>query len=320
MKIDLKKLSQEIINGKKIDKETALLLLDADLDTLCQEADKIRAAFMANKVNLCSIISGIEGRCSEDCKFCAQSGHNKCNCDVHSLLPDETVIAAAKANANAGVKRFAMVNSGRCPSAADFERIISIYEKMSREVDINLCCSLGFLTNEQFILLKNAGVKYIHCNLESSRNYFEKVCSTHSYDEKIENIKRAKAAGLNVCSGGIIGMGESWMDRIDMAFELRALQIKSIPVNTLVPIPGTPFENIERISENDILRCIAIYRFINPDADIRLAGGRILMKDNGKKAFSCGASASITGNMLTTSGATIKEDMTMLKELGRIVV
>jgi biotin synthase len=210
-----------------------------------------------------------------------------------------------------------MVNSGRKPTEEDFEKIIAVYTRMRDELKIHLCCSLGFLTSEQFRRLKEAGVTSIHCNIETSMRNFPNVCTTHTFAEKIENIKRAQAEGLSVCSGGIIGMGESWQDRIDMAFTLRALGIQSIPVNSLMPIPGTPLEKLPRLTEEDIIRTICIFRYINPEADIRLAGGRSLMADNGRSAFCSGASSSITGNMLTTSGSTIRQDKKMLAELGR---
>lgn len=188
---------------------------------------------------------------------------------------------------------------------------------MNKECKIGLCASLGFLTSEQFHKLKTAGVTRIHNNIETSRRFFPYICTTHTFDDKINNIKRAKAEGLSVCSGGIIGLGETWEDRIDMALTLFDLDIHSIPINSLMPIPGTPLADNSRLSEEDILRTIGIFRFINPEAHIRLAGGRALMKNYGRETFLSGASASITGNMLTTSGSTIKSDQDMFAELGR---
>nr|WP_027870958.1 biotin synthase BioB [[Eubacterium] cellulosolvens] len=318
MAVDCLKLADEIIAGKKLEESDDLsFFLAADLAELRQGADRIRAHFCGDKVDLCTIISGKEGRCSENCKFCAQSAHHHTGCEVHDLLDEDEVLAAARANQEEGVDRFAMVNSGRRPTEEDFEKIIGIYTRMRDELKIGLCCSLGFLTSEQFRRLKEAGVTAIHCNIETSLRNFPNVCTTHTFAEKIENIRRAQAEGLSVCSGGIIGMGETWQDRIDMAFTLRSLGIRSVPVNSLMPIKGTPMENLSRLTEEDIIRTICIFRYINPEADIRLAGGRSLMADNGKSAFSSGASASITGNMLTTSGSTIRQDKEMLAELGR---
>lgn len=318
--IDLSALADEIIAGRRLNaKDQGILqgLVDCDLEELKSGADRLRKHFSGDKVDLCTIISGVEGRCSENCKFCAQSAHHHTGCEAHAMLDEDAIVAAARANQEEGVDRFSIVDSGRTPTAADFEKLISAFDRMNRELDIHLCASLGFLSAEQLHRLHEAGVGAVHCNLETSRNYFPQICTTHTYDEKIENIKRAQAEGMEVCSGGIIGMGESWQDRIDMALTLAELHVNSIPINSLMPIKGTPLENMPRLTEEDILRTIAMYRYIVPEADIRLAGGRSLMSDNGRSTFDAGASASITGNMLTTSGSTIKQDLTMLTELGR---
>ena len=318
--MDVLQLAKEIIDGKRLTRDDNVEeLLTCNLDELCEGADKIREYYIGDKVDLCSIISGKSGKCGENCKFCAQAACHNTNCNVYDLLDTETIVSEAKANENEGVDRFAIVNSGHGPLPKDFEKIIHIYEVMKEECRIELCASLGFLTSEQFHRLHMAGVTSYHNNIETSRNYFPNICTSHTFDDKIANIKRAIAEGLNVCSGGIIGMGESWQDRIDMAFDLNELGIKSIPVNSLMPIKGTPFADLPRLTEEDILRTIAIFRYINPEADIRLAGGRALMSENGKKSFISGASASITGNMLTTSGSTIASDRQMLRDLNRDV-
>ena len=213
--------------------------------------------------------------------------------------------------------RFAIVNSGKSPTDREFEALIRIYERLGRELGISLCASLGFLTQEQFDRLYAAGVRRYHNNIETSRAYFPRICTTHSFDDKIANIERAKKAGLEVCSGGIIGMGETMDDRIDMAFDLMELEIRSIPINSLIPIPGTALEHVPQLTEEEILRTVAIFRLINPEADIRLAAGRSLIRNDGERAFLGGANATITGNMLTTSGSTIRSDMEMFERLGR---
>ncbi|MQN01114.1 MAG: biotin synthase BioB [Lachnospiraceae bacterium] len=316
--MDIEKLADEIIAGKRLKRGDDLsFLITADLDQMRDGADRIRKALCGDKVDLCTIISGRGGRCGENCKFCAQSAHNHTHCDEFEFRDENEIIEEAKSNQEEGVDRFAIVDSGYGPSDADFEKIIHVIERMHKELKIELCCSLGFMTSEQFHRLHMAGVTGIHNNIETSRRFFPHICTTHTFDDKIANIKRAQNEGLAVCSGGIIGMGEDWDDRIDMAITLNELGIRSIPVNSLMPIKGTPLEDRPRLTEDDILRTIAIFRFINPEADIRLAGGRALMADNGRCTFSSGASASITGNMLTTSGSTIKQDKEMLAELGR---
>lgn len=318
--MDLKKLADDIINGKRLTRKDDLsLFIDCELDALLEGADKIREYFCGDKVDLCTIINGRSGRCGEDCKYCAQSAHNHTNCEVYDFLPKEKILAEALANEKEGVDRFAIVTAGRSLSGEDFEKAIDAYETMHKECKLDLCASLGFLTKEQFHRLHEAGVTSYHDNIETSRRNFPNICTTHTYDEKIATIKAAQEEGFCVCSGGIIGMGETWEDRLDMAVSLAELGIMSIPINALMPIPGTPLENLEQLSENDILRTIAFFRYINPEANVRLAAGRALITNDGEAAFSGGASATITGNMLTTSGSTIESDKKLLSGMGRDV-
>jgi len=225
-------------------------------------------------------------------------------------------MAHAKANQDAGANRFSIVTSGGALSGKEFEMAIDVYKEMRRTLSIDLCASHGLLTRSQFRRLREVGVTSYHHNIETSERYFPEICTTHSYADRIRTIKMAQAEGLCVCSGGIIGMGETWEDRFDMAFALQELGIESIPLNSLMAIPGTPLEHLTPLSGDEILRTIAIFRFINPTANIRLGAGRKLLPENGATAFLAGASASITGNMLTTSGTTIAEDMELIKELG----
>lgn len=318
--MDLKKLADDIINGKRLTRKDDLsFFIDCELDALLEGADKIREYFCGDKVDLCTIINGRSGRCGEDCKYCAQSAHNHTNCEVYDFLPKEKILAEALANEKEGVDRFAIVTAGRSLSGEDFEKAIDAYETMHKECKLDLCASLGFLTKEQFHRLHEAGVTSYHDNIETSRRNFPNICTTHTYDEKIATIKAAQEEGFCVCSGGIIGMGETWEDRLDMAVSLAELGIMSIPINALMPIPGTPLENLEQLSENDILRTIAFFRYINPEANVRLAAGRALITNDGEAAFYGGASATITGNMLTTSGSTIESDKKLLSGMGRDV-
>lgn len=318
--MDVIKLANEIIDGRRLNKSDDLeFFKTCELDVLCMGADKIRQHFNGDKIELCSIISGKSGRCPEDCKYCAQSAYHNTGCQVYDFLPTEDFVKACQANQDAGVDRFSIVTSGRRLDDADFEKVIGIYEILGREFTIDLCASHGFLSADQFRRLREAGVCRYHHNIETSRRYFPEICTTHTYDQKLETIKLVKAAGMQVCSGGIIGMGENFDDRIDMALDLAELGVDSIPLNALMPIKGTPLEDMERISESDILRTVAIFKFINPEADVRLAAGRALISGAGEAAFKAGASASITGDMLTTAGgATVKSDKEMLERLGRI--
>ncbi|WP_130837598.1 biotin synthase BioB [Lachnoclostridium sp. Marseille-P6806] len=318
--MDVVRTTQEIIDGRRLSRgEELSWLADCDLKALQSGADRLREYFCGDRADLCTIISGRSGRCSENCSFCAQSARHRTQCEVHGLLDEDTIIEQARANEEEGVGRFSIVNSGYGPTPEDFERLVAIYERMHRELRIALCCSLGFFSAEQIHRLHEAGVTGVHCNIETSRRNFPNICTTHSFDDKLANIRRAQAEGMRVCSGGIIGMGETWADRVDMALTLAELGVMSIPLNTLMPIPGTPLGDLPRPGEEEILRTVAMFRYINPEADIRLAGGRALIRENGRELFRSGASASITGNMLTTTGSTIAEDLAMLRELGRDV-
>ena len=319
--MDMLKLADEIIGGRRITREDDLnMFLTCDLKELCQGADKIREAFVGEKVDLCSIINGRSGRCPEDCKYCAQSAHNHTACEIYDFLPEEKILEACKMNESEGVNRFAIVTAGRALSGDEFEKAIHAYETMKKECKIDLCASMGFLTKEQLHRLHEAGVTSYHHNIETSRRNFPNICTTHTYDMKIETLKMVKEEGMCACSGGIIGMGETWEDRLDMAISLAELGIDSIPINALMPIKGTPLENQEQLTEDDILRTIAFFRYINPDANIRLAAGRALLTNDGETAFESGASATITGNMLTTVAcATIRSDRKMLQDMGRDV-
>lgn len=319
--MDVLKLADEIINGKRLTREDDLhFLIDCDLNDLMAGADKIREKFVGNHVDLCSIINGRSGRCPEDCKYCAQSAHNHTNCEVYDFLPEEDILNACKVNEKEGVHRFSIVTAGRVLNGQEFEQALEAYRTMHKECSIELCASHGFVSAEQLHKLHEAGVTSYHHNIETSRRFFPQICTTHTFEQKLETLKMVKAEGLYVCSGGIIGMGEDFEDRIDMALTLSEYEADSIPINALMPIPGTPLENQPTLTEDEILRTIALFRYINPSADIRLAAGRALLTNDGEKAFAGGASATITGNMLTTAAAaTIRKDREMLTTMGRNV-
>ena len=314
---DMIVLANEIISGKRLNKgDDVSFLLTAELSEFCKGADRIRAALCGDHVDLCGIINGKSGKCPENCKFCAQSAHNHTGVKEYSFLDESAILEECKHYEKKGVHRFSIVTAGRTLSDEDFEKAVSAYRLMNRECDIDLCASHGLLTEEQFQRLYDSGVRMYHANIETSRRNFPNICTSHTFDDKIACIKRAQKCGFKVCSGGIIGMGETWEDRIDMAFTLSELNIASIPINALTPIDGTPLGNNETLSEEEILRTVAIFRYINPTAYIRLAAGRNLMENSGKAAFNAGANATITGDMLTTSGNDIRADMEMLSGMG----
>ncbi len=319
--MDMTTLADEIIAGRRINRQDDLnMFLTCDFKELIKGADRIRGHFIGDKVDLCSIINGRSGKCPEDCKYCAQSAHNHTKCEIYDFLPEEKIVDACKLNESEGVDRFSIVTSGRALSGEEFEKAIHAYETMHAECKIDLCASMGFLNAEQLHRLHEAGVTSYHHNIETSRRNFPNICTTHTYEQKIETLKLVKEEGMCACSGGIIGMGEAWEDRLDMAISLAELGIDSIPINALMPIEGTPLENQPQLTEDEILRTIAFFRYINPEANIRLAAGRALLTNDGESAFQSGASATITGNMLTTAAcATIRSDKQMLESLGRDV-
>lgn len=313
---NLDNLYNKIINEENINKEEALSLLCVDKAMLWKKANDIRNIMCEDSFDLCSIINGKSGLCSENCKYCSQSKFYNTNCETYSLIDEETVLKQAIQNEKEGAHRFSIVTSGKKLDKNEIEKVSKIYSLLNEKTNIKLCASHGLQDYEDFIKLKNSGVTRIHNNLETSQNFFPKICSTHSYEDKVKTIKDAQKAGLEVCSGGIINLGESFEDRIDLAIELRNLNITSIPINILNPIKNTPLENNGKLEYDEIKTVFAIFRFINPKAQIRLAGGRGQLDDLGKEIFKAGANAAITGKMLTIEGISIKNDHELLKSLG----
>lgn len=309
-------LKEKVENGGAISREEALELYEAPLEELCRAADELRKQFCGNGFDICTIINGKSGRCSENCKFCAQSAYYRTDAMEYPLLDTQEIVRQARYNADRGVLRYSIVTSGRALKDSEVEQMCAAIREIKKEVDIEVCVSFGLLSEAQFRKVKEAGASRVHNNLETSQRNFPNICTTHTFEDKTAAIKAARATGLSVCSGGIMGLGETKEDRIDMAVSLRGLGVKSVPVNMLNPIPGTPYEKNERLTEDDMRRIAAVYRFILPDASIRLAGGRGLMKDKGEGCFQSGANAVISGDMLTTSGYTIESDMEMISRLG----
>ena len=312
----LASLKEKVLAGRQITREEALALAEMPLEELCAAADEIRRFFCGDKFDLCTIVNGKSGKCSENCKYCAQSASYHTAVETYPLLDTEALLEQAQYSQSRGVHRYSIVTSGRNLNAQEVSQACGSIRKIKESLDISICVSFGLLEEADFQKLRQAGASRVHNNLEASAGYFPQVCTTHTQQDKIRSIEAARKAGMEVCSGGIMGLGESMEDRIDLAITLRELQIKSVPVNMLNPIPGTPYENNPRLTEEDMCRIVAIFRFLLPDAFIRRAGGRGLMEDQGRRCFCSGANAAITGDMLTTSGITIQRDLEILKELG----
>ena len=314
--------AEKVLKGGEISREEAIELInvpDQDTMLLLAMADRIRQRFNGDEVDVCAIVNARSGRCPENCKFCAQSAHYHTGVTEYPLLSVEELVEAAKKAKAAGAVRFSIVTSGRGQSKADdFENILQALARIKKEVGIEICTSLGILTPEQANKLKEVGVTRYHANIETAPSHFPDICSTHSYEDKMSTIQAAKDAGIRVCSGGILGLNETPEQRVEMAFELKRLDIDSIPLNLLNQIEGTPFENNESMTPLEILRAFAVFRFILPKALIRTAGGRELnLRDLQALALNGGMNGIMVGGYLTTGGRRPEDDKTMLKDLGR---
>lgn len=315
-------LADKVLAGEDITRQEAEFLInvsDDDTMLLLAMADKIRQKFAGNDVDCCAILNGRSGKCSENCKFCAQSAHYNTGVKEYPLLSEEEIFAAAQKAKEAGAVRFSVVTSGRGQSKADdFSNICHVLKRIKKELGIEVCASLGILTLEQAKALKEAGVTRYHSNLETAGSYFPDICTTHTYEDKFVTIKNAQAAGLRVCSGGIMGLGETPEQRVEMAFTLKELGIDSVPLNLLTPIAGTPFAGNKALAPLEILRAFAVFRFILPHAQIRTAGGReVNLRDLQALALNGGASGIMIGGYLTTAGRGTDKDLQMLRDLGR---
>lgn len=313
----IEKLYNKVQSGNNISQTEALQLADYDnKEALYEAANNIRKAMSGNYMELCSIVNAKSGKCPENCKFCAQSAHFNIDIDEYDMVDSHKALQIAKENESSGVHKLSLVTSGKKTSLKNIERLGGIYKQIKQETNIELCASMGLLTEEKAKKLLEFGIKNYHCNLETGRSFFPKICTTHTFDEKIETIKIAQKAGLNICSGGIIGLGETMEHRIEMAIELRELGIKSIPINILSPIKGTPLEKNSPLTEVEILTTIAVFRFINPTAYIRFAGGRSMLGKAENKALNAGINAALVGNYLTTNGKNIDEDLENFSKQG----
>lgn len=314
----MKEKLEKVLAGGSLDAVEAIELVNhPDKDAFYEGAERITRHFMGNVFDSCSIINAKSGNCSEDCKWCAQSHRCKLPKDIYPLVDIEESLRHAKMNQAQGIRRFSLVTSGRKPGSKELERIGEHYKAIRSECTIKRCASLGLLNEEEFKFLKSCGVDHYHCNLETAPSFFGNLCSTHTTGEKIKTLQAARSAGMELCSGGIIGMGETMEQRIELAQTLHELQVYSIPINFLVPIPGTELENAQPLTADEILDTIAIFRWINPKAFLRFSGGRALLdKELQHKCLKVGINAAIMGDLLTTIGSKVEEDKQMIKAHG----
>lgn len=325
----LEQLADQIIAGFQITREQALTLTEIEgqeqILLLCAAANRIREACCGNIVDLCSIINVKSGNCSENCSFCSQSVHHQgTDSPIYGLKPSEEIVAQAKAAAAAGAKRFCLVSQGRGPKyqnskSGDFEKILETVRQIVDEANIKPCCALGEVTLEQAEALKEAGVTRYNHNLEASESFYPQIVTTHSWRDRVNTIKNLKAAGIQACTGGIIGMGESWTDRVDLALALRELEVESVPINLLNPRENTPLGGLTKIDPYEALKAIAIFRFILPQQILRYAGGReAVMGELQQLGLQSGINAMLIGHYLTTLGQPPEQDQAMLEQLGLI--
>jgi len=314
-------LGEKILEGYQINHQEALSLTyveDADIPLLAAYANKIRLKIAGKNVDMCGIINARSGMCSEDCKFCAQSVYHAANSPAYPLLDRKELLVHAKKIEEMGAKRVSLVTSGKgMQGDSDFEKILDTITLIMKSTSLKVCANLGTLDFEQAQLLAAAGVKRYAHNLETSKRYYPDICTTHPYEERLETILAAKKAGLELCCGGIVGMGETWADRLDLAFALRELGAESIPVNILNPLKGTALEDITPPRPLEILKIFAIFRFILPSRVIRPAGGReINLRDMQGAVMLGGANGLIIGNYLTFSGRNSAGDFQMVHDAG----
>jgi biotin synthase len=302
-----------------IDMDFALILAKrkgSDIFDLLALANKVREKFRGNKVDLCSIINAKSGACPEDCSFCAQSAYNKTNSDVYPLLNKETIMEAALSAKEQGVKRFCIVTSGKSPSKKELDEICTFISDL-RSSGLLPCATLGMLEYEQLRQLKDAGLNRYHHNLETSESFFSEICTTHTYKDKLKTIEAARSLDLSICSGGIFGLGESWKDRIEMAFALKEIGVDSVPVNFFSPIAGTALAKRDLLDPLEALKIISIYRLILPECQIRVCGGRpVTLRELNSHVLSSGADGLLIGNYLTTQGRNPEDDLQMIKDIG----
>lgn len=308
--LDIQNLVQRVLQGEKVDYDTGVELTNyPDKEELYAAADKIREHFCGNTIDLCSITNAKSGKCSQNCKWCSQSAHYETSIEEYELIDKDRAIDEFMVSSHNGVHRHSLVTSGKSVSDKTLHALIEIYKDVRKQSSIKLCASMGLITKEQLLKLKDADITHYHCNIETAPSFFPQVCTTHTIQDKLEVIRTAQSIGMRVCSGGIIGLGETMEQRVEMACTLSDLGILSIPINILTPIEGTPLQNNRELTDEEILTTIAVFRFINPKANLRFAGGRLKIKHIQHKALHTGINSALTGNYLTTVGSNTAEDI-----------
>lgn len=315
----LKSIEEKVLDGSKISREEAFFISSLsrkDIFDLLSSANRIREHFRGNTVDLCAIINAKSGACPEDCSYCAQSAKSSAEIKTFRLVEKETILQKAQEAKEGGARRFCIVTSGKRASATELKKIVDMVSAV-RKLGLLPCATLGLLSGEDLLQLKDAGLERYHNNLETSERFFSEICTTHTYQDKLETIREVKSSGLSLCSGGIFGIGETWEDRVDMAFALSEIGPDSVPVNFLTPVKGTRLGVQKLLDPFDALKIISLYRFILPDKEIRVCGGRIqTLGEFNSFIFPAGADGLLTGNYLTTLGRNFEDDMKLINQYG----
>lgn len=303
--------------AEKLTKKELLDLYNRDLDELFDISSKL----MSDKIEFCSLVNARNGKCSQNCKYCAQSSHYRTDIETYPLIEKEKVQKAALEAKSYHASRFAVVTSGKSPDESDTDGIIDLIKEINKIEGLKSCASIGILNEEQAKSLKEAGLTRFHHNINTCRSYYSSVCTTHTYDDRINTCRLVKKYGMELCCGVILGMGETVEQRIEMAMELAEIQPESIPINILMPIPQTPFENYhDKIDEENILRTLAVFKIANPKSVLRFCGGRMrLSEENQIRALKTSVEGILTGNYLTTTGKSPKDDIAVVSALHKIL-
>lgn len=300
-----------------IDKQELLRLYNLDLDELL----KLSSKYVKDEIEFCSLINARNGKCSQNCKYCAQSSHYRTHIDSYPLVKIEEVRKAALDAKSHKASRFAIVTSGKTPDESDFDKMLEMIKEINKIEGLNSCASIGILNEEQAKKLAQSGLKRFHHNINTAKSYYPDVCTTHTWQDRLDTCRLVKKYGMELCCGVILGMGESVEQRVEMALELAEIQPNSIPINILMPIPETPFENyLDKIDEENVLRTLAIFKIANPNSILRFCGGRMrLSEENQRKALNTCVEGIMVGNYLTTIGKNPDDDIKTVEELGKTI-
>ncbi len=316
---EINEIAEMAFNKKGISEREALFITGISnemIPLIFYYANLIRESFKGKGIELCAIVNAKSGLCTEDCAYCSQSAISRADIPVYPLLGTEEIIKKAKEARSYGVRRFCIVTSGKRPNRKEILSIAKTVEQI-RGIGLLPCATLGLVSKEDLRILRDSGLERYHHNLETSERFFPSVCSTHSYMEKLKTIEAVKEAGFSLCSGGIFGLGEDWHDRIQMAMRLREFDVDSVPINFLIPIKGTPLGERQMLNPLEALRIVSIYRFMLPEKQIRICGGRRqVLGEFNSMIFMAGADSVLTGNYLTTTGKSYDDDLRLIRDMG----